>query len=173
MSARKKLLDAAAQLAATEGVQGLSVERVVTAAGVSKGAFFYHFETKEQMIGALVDHVSTIRMADVDADTMAGKSFATTLLKMIESELLEGGQLTGVCVSAVLLDPTLRDKLTARRADWRKRLIEEDGFTPQRAEQLLLSIDGALIGTMLYNSGSQIENATKAADDMQTIVANK
>ena len=173
MSARKKLLDAAAQLAATEGVQGLSVERVVTAAGVSKGAFFYHFETKEQMIGALVDHVSTIRMADVDADTMAGKSFATTLLKMIESELLEGGQLTGVCVSAVLLDPTLRDKLTARRADWRKRLIEEDGFTPERAEQLLLSIDGALIGTMLYNSGSQIENATKAADVMQTIVANK
>ena len=172
MSAREKLLTAAAQLAATEGDQGLSVERVITAAAVSKGAFFYHFETKEQMIGALVDHVSTVRMAEVDANTKAGKSFAETLLKMIESELLDGGQLTGVCVSAVLLDPSLRDKLTARRADWRKRLTEEDGFSPERAEQFLFSIDGALIGTMLYNAGSRSEHAAKAVDVMQSLVAD-
>ena len=64
MSAKEKLLNAAAQLAATDGVQGLSVDRVVTAAGVSKGAFLYHFETKGQMISALVDQVSSTRMAE-------------------------------------------------------------------------------------------------------------
>ena len=171
MSAREKLLNAAAQLAATEGDQGLSVERVITAAAVSKGAFFYHFETKEQMIGALVDHVSSVRMAEVDAATKAGKSFADTLLKMIETELLEGGQLTGVCVAAVLLNPSLRESLTARRTDWRQRLIEEDGFTSERAEQLLLTIDGALIGTMLYDAASRSARAANSTKLMRSIVA--
>ena len=95
------------------------------------------------------------------------------LLKMIEKELLEGGQLTGVCGSAVLLDPSLRDNLTARRADWRRRLIEDDGFSPERAEQLILSIDGALIGTMLYTAGSRPDHAKKATAVMQAIAADR
>ena len=99
MSAREKLLNAAAKLAATDGVQALGVERVVQEAEVSKGAFFYHFETKEQMIGALLDHVASQRMAEVDAAVRSGRSFAGALVDMVESELLESGELVGVVVA--------------------------------------------------------------------------
>ena len=170
MSAREKLLNAAAKLAATDGVQGLGVERVVQEAEVSKGAFFYHFETKEQMIGALLDHVASQRMAEVDAAVRSGRSFAGALVDMVESELLESGQLVGVLVAAVLLDSSLRRTLTARQADWRKRLIKEDGFSLERADQLLLTIDGAMIGQMLYDRKLRLKRAKACMRIIRSLV---
>lgn len=40
---RESLLDAGVRLARTTGLAGLSVNRIVEEAGVSKGAFFHHF----------------------------------------------------------------------------------------------------------------------------------
>ena len=40
---RESLLDAGVRLAKTTGLAGLSVNRIVEEAGVSKGAFFHHF----------------------------------------------------------------------------------------------------------------------------------
>jgi len=47
------LLDAGAEVAATEGLSGLSVNRVVAAAGVAKGTFYVHFADREAFVDAL------------------------------------------------------------------------------------------------------------------------
>ena len=50
---RELLLDAGAEVAAAEGLAGLSVNRVVAAAGVAKGTFYVHFTDREAFVDAL------------------------------------------------------------------------------------------------------------------------
>jgi TetR/AcrR family transcriptional repressor of nem operon len=52
---REKILDAAEGLILGNGFVGTSVEMVIEDAGLTKGAFFHHFESKAQLARALVD----------------------------------------------------------------------------------------------------------------------
>jgi AcrR family transcriptional regulator len=47
------LLDAGVAVAEEHGLAGLSVNRVVAVAGVAKGTFYVHFESREQFVDAL------------------------------------------------------------------------------------------------------------------------
>jgi AcrR family transcriptional regulator len=51
------LLDAAAELISRHGVQDLTLEGVAAAAGVTKGGLIYHFKTKDDLLGALVERM--------------------------------------------------------------------------------------------------------------------
>ena len=53
--ARAALLDAAAETFAAHGYAGASVDRIVRRAGFSKGTFYWHFATKEELFLALVE----------------------------------------------------------------------------------------------------------------------
>jgi TetR/AcrR family transcriptional regulator, transcriptional repressor for nem operon len=48
-SARSKLIDAAHMLVRRQGYAATSVDEICTAAGVTKGAFFHHFPSKEAL----------------------------------------------------------------------------------------------------------------------------
>lgn len=52
---RLRLLDKAAQLAATRGITGLSLGDVASAAAISKSGLFKHFESKEAMQFAIME----------------------------------------------------------------------------------------------------------------------
>lgn len=49
MSARTRLLDAATELVRRQGFSGTSVEALCGHAGVTKGAFFHHFRSKDAL----------------------------------------------------------------------------------------------------------------------------
>lgn len=57
---RTKILDAALTVIRTRGYEATRVEDVCAAAGVSKGAFFHHFASKEALAIAAADHWSTV-----------------------------------------------------------------------------------------------------------------
>ena len=173
MSAKNNLLDAAASLAASEGVTALGVERVVKEAGVSKGSFFYHFATKEDMIGTLLEYVAQRCMAEVDDAVEKGARFTDALIDMVVRELKQNGEFIGVLVASVALDPSLRVSLTARYENWRQRMIEEDGLTPESADLLQLAIDGAMISTVIYEPEGRIERANNAERVLRSILENQ
>ena len=52
---RQLLLDAAAKLVAERGYPGAAVNDVIAEAGVSKGSFYWHFKSKDDMLFALLD----------------------------------------------------------------------------------------------------------------------
>lgn len=52
---RRKLLDGACAIILEEGTDKLTIERVISRAGVSKGTFLYHFPTRDRLVEALVN----------------------------------------------------------------------------------------------------------------------
>src|SRR5215471_16939180 len=64
--ARTRLLDAAMQAIRAQGYAATSVDDICRAAGVTKGAFFHHFRSKEDLAVAVAAHFSQ----------MAGQLFA-------------------------------------------------------------------------------------------------
>ncbi|SDG76929.1 TetR/AcrR family transcriptional regulator [Microbacterium pygmaeum] len=62
---RQKLLDAAAQLFAEEGLDAASVEAICERAGFTRGAFYSNFETKDELFLELCGRVARARVAAV------------------------------------------------------------------------------------------------------------
>lgn len=58
-NARDKLLEAAVKLVRTKGFSDTSVDQLCAEAGVTKGAFFHHFASKEALGVAAADYWST------------------------------------------------------------------------------------------------------------------
>lgn len=56
--ARSKLLDAALTVIRTKGYAATTVDELCAAAGVTKGAFFHHFKSKDELAVAAADHWS-------------------------------------------------------------------------------------------------------------------
>ena len=53
-----RLLDAAMQVIRAQGYSGTTVDDICSAAGLTKGAFFHHFESKEDLAVAAAAHFS-------------------------------------------------------------------------------------------------------------------
>lgn len=56
---REMLLDAASELFVAQGVTGTSIDDVAARAGVSKGAVYHHFASKDDLIGAVEQRFTT------------------------------------------------------------------------------------------------------------------
>lgn len=54
-STRERILDLAHELVLKQGYAATSLEQILERAGVTKGAFFHHFKSKEELARALVD----------------------------------------------------------------------------------------------------------------------
>lgn len=57
-TARERILDVALDVIRTKGYNATTVDDLCGAAGVTKGAFFHHFESKEALAVAAADHWS-------------------------------------------------------------------------------------------------------------------
>ncbi|SCZ80027.1 TetR/AcrR family transcriptional regulator [Acidaminobacter hydrogenoformans] len=68
---KKKIFDAAIELIKTKGYQNVTIDEICAACNVTKGAFYYHFSTKE----------SVIEQIHLDTDQIVERKIAQ-LLKM-------------------------------------------------------------------------------------------
>jgi AcrR family transcriptional regulator len=83
---RGRILDAAVRQFAIAGYDAASVEDICTDAGVSKGAFYHHFPTKQAIFLALMQ--AWLAMIDVGLDAAREDTVPKTLLHM--TDLLPG-----------------------------------------------------------------------------------
>ncbi len=68
---RERLLDAATEIFADEGLQGAAVEAICSRAGFTRGAFYSNFESKEQLFLALLKREFERRAAHLEAQASA------------------------------------------------------------------------------------------------------
>ena len=69
---KKNIYEAAKRLVMEHGIENVSVNSIVEAAGVSKGAFYVHFESKDTLFANLVNDYTN--MADLDYKSFLLKS---------------------------------------------------------------------------------------------------
>ncbi|MBY9065956.1 TetR/AcrR family transcriptional regulator [Hyphomonas sp. WL0036] len=60
---RDNLMEAAFGLVRQKGLSATSVDEICAAAGVSKGAFFHHFKSKEELAAAAANHWTAVTEA--------------------------------------------------------------------------------------------------------------
>ena len=71
---RQVILDVAGRMMAADGPKGLSVSKVAQEAGVNRGTAYHHFQTREQLIAASIEHVSQRLYGEVFLHQASGHS---------------------------------------------------------------------------------------------------
>jgi AcrR family transcriptional regulator len=78
---REHLVDVATELFAAEGYDRTSIEAVMRAAGVSKGALYHHFPGKDALFEAVLDRI-TLRIEEALAAAAIGVDTPIGLLRV-------------------------------------------------------------------------------------------
>ena len=71
---RRRILNAAREVFVDKGLDGASIDDVVAAAGLSVGAIYNYFPTKDELIRQCIDHAVKEETAALLADTQAAGS---------------------------------------------------------------------------------------------------
>src|SRR3989304_5108563 len=72
---RKKILREAIRLFARHGFAGTSVQMIAKAAGIGKSAVFWHFETKERLLQAVLEKIIRDFITQVVSSSRETRSF--------------------------------------------------------------------------------------------------
>lgn len=83
-----RMIRAAVELWSTRGYQGVSVQELVDAAGVTKGAFYHYFEGKEDVLKQIHDQFADFEMELVSSAIEEGDS-TVERLKLITVALVK------------------------------------------------------------------------------------
>jgi len=121
-------LTAALRVFARRGYDQAGVDEIVAEAGYSKGALYWHFSGKEDLLTALLDEridaparetVALLQSAPPDRDMSveAARAFARRLSEQPEAVLLDREYW-----SLAMRDPELRTRYIARHTDLRRAL---------------------------------------------------
>jgi AcrR family transcriptional regulator len=158
---RTHLLEAAVRLFARQGYEASSVAEICAAAGVSKGAFYHHFESKQALFLALLDEWLSRLDAAFSSVRQANTPVPQAVVRMAD---MAGGMLasSGVQLSIMLefwmqayRDPQVWNAAAApyhRYQQYFAGLIEEGvrqgtlrPVDPQLAARLLVSLSMGML----------------------------
>ncbi len=86
---REQMMEAAAKEFARHGYDGASLNHILLAAGVSKGAAYYYFDDKADLFATVVNHYAghVAAHADFDLVRLDGKRFWPALEELIRNAL--------------------------------------------------------------------------------------
>jgi AcrR family transcriptional regulator len=80
---KSKIMDSAIKLFSTRGFSAASVDDICEEAGISKGAFYHHFESKQALFLALLD--SWLQTIDTAIEASKDKTAPETFMQMTEA----------------------------------------------------------------------------------------
>jgi AcrR family transcriptional regulator len=158
---RRQILDAAWRCIARQGFRDLTVDDVCADAGLSKGAFYSHFVSKDTLLmGLIADDAASIAQIAEDPATLR-LSPVQRIRKVTESMLMQGAdparvQLRADVWGAMQTYPDVRAAVTAAVAE-RQRVFREwideavrigemsIDFPPNALAALLLAISDGLV----------------------------
>ena len=121
-NARTKLLDAALGTIRAKGYSATSVDDLCEAAGVTKGAFFHHFKSKEALAVAAADHWSQTTSAMFQAANYhdADDPLARVLAYIdFRKELVRGEIAEFTCLVGTMVQEAYGAADDIRAACWR------------------------------------------------------
>jgi TetR/AcrR family transcriptional repressor of nem operon len=178
--ARTKLLDAALVLIRQKGFAATSVDDLCRAAGVTKGAFFHHFATKDDLgaeaarhwgrvTGALFAAAEYHRVADPFDRIMAYLDLREALLQgeVAEFTCLAGTLLQEVHASSPAITAaawaSIRDHAETLEPMFAAAIAAHAPATPQSAESLARLTQTFLQGAFILSKGEGTSTPAREA----------
>jgi AcrR family transcriptional regulator len=174
---REKILDAAVERIARDGIDGVRIARIAMDAGVSTALVHYHFATREALLAEALEHSFELAGDTRTVDTGEGPA-VQRLREMIDQCLPLPGVQERDWVLWVELwlravrHPELRPtaaKLYARMHDWFVEAIESGDFAPcdadRVADRTLALLDGLGLRALLGDPEVTIERAREEVWD--------
>ena len=150
---RRRIIQAAGARLKRDGVHGSGIATLMADAGLTNGAFYAHFESKEELVAsALAEQLREQRESfSAQPPGLAGlEQIVRTYLSLEHRDNPEGG-----CPSAALLDEITRSTDATKRAytdglltvidDVAARLASDD---PNGARLKTLSVFALMVGTL-------------------------
>lgn len=115
-NSKQSIIDAATQLIAQEGFEGLRTRKIAEVAGVNHATIHYHFKDKERLIGAVVQSMSDkIYQSDLDSLTSETATVRERLAAYFRNNLQQRRQFPErVAVMDALLLRANRDPAVSR-----------------------------------------------------------
>lgn len=183
--ARTKLLDAALSVIRTKGYSATTVDELCAAAGVTKGAFFHHFRSKDELGVAAAEHWSETTaalFARAPYHDHAGPLDRVLGYLAFRKALLQGGVPEFTCLVGTMVQETYETAPAIRAACERSisdhaatleadiaLALQERGLSPDwTARSLALHTQAVLQGAFILakaKGGAQV-----AADSIDHLV---
>ncbi|MES2257471.1 MAG: helix-turn-helix domain-containing protein [Pseudomonadota bacterium] len=163
---RKQILDAASASINQKGIAGMSIADISATAGLSVGAIYTHFKSKEDILAALIAQTNDTPVMDIFTDC---KTKAATLarLKALLHQVEQPGDATlhgRIAIEVVALahrSPRVHDAVETQYLDLRAavlRQVERLQSAPDAAAAA--SIGDCLLGLMLTTQLQQLTGIT-------------
>ena len=154
-STRDRLLDSFETLLVSDGSRAATLEAVAAHAGASKGGLLYHFHTKDELIGAMLDRLRDHAAADVERMRVAPEGPAAYYLNTsvdsgsdFDRALIATARIAQENVDAA------SETLDAVRADWLAVLFSHLNDRPL-AQAIQLMGDGLYFNDTTGNQDPQ------------------
>ena len=149
---RRRMIESAGRRFKTDGIDGAGIATLVADAGLTNGAFYGHFASKDDLVAAVVTRQLADQVEEMNA-TLDGLESVMEYLREYLSPA-HRDNLAGGCPSAALLDDIGRCNFSVREA-------YTHGFTasmaalalhldddPQRAMDRALGLSALLVGAI-------------------------
>jgi AcrR family transcriptional regulator len=81
--AKRRIVEAAMDVMAERGSDRMRIDDVAQKLGVTKGAVYWYFKTKEELIGAVLDRLRS-DIQKIEFDSYYNRSFEETLMQMYD-----------------------------------------------------------------------------------------
>ncbi|HDP90331.1 MAG TPA: TetR/AcrR family transcriptional regulator [Thioalkalivibrio sp.] len=167
---RERILEAAHDLVMRQGYAATSIDQILEAAGITKGAFFYHFKSKASLAQALVERYAAFEegmMRDIlaRAEKLSADPLQQVLIVVgLMEELFEGLEgphpgclFASYCYQNELLDEDVKQVCTTGMLEWRRVLVSRLEAAAERypprlapdyrslADMLTVVLEGAFV----------------------------
>lgn len=111
----EKILEHGGQLLRERGLSKVSVAEIMKAAGLTHGAFYSHFDSKEDMVAKIVEHVSGAACFEIAEAERTPRGLGAYVESYLSSQHRDGpgaGCLIAAIGAELGREPTIRPALT-------------------------------------------------------------
>jgi TetR/AcrR family transcriptional regulator, transcriptional repressor for nem operon len=150
---RRRMIETAGRRFKSDGIDGSGIATLVADAGLTNGAFYGHFASKDDLVASVVAQQLTDQVAVVDALPAGPESIEAFLREYLSPTHRD--DLGGGCPSAALLDEIGRRDETTRQAytDGARSMIEAiarhlDDANPHQADERAIGLFTLLVGSL-------------------------
>ena len=145
MTRKQLIIDSALQLFAEKGIEATSVQQITDHCGISKGAFYLSFKSKDELVFSIIEHFMNNVIRQVD-QAVSQAPDPTQKLQIYFIQLF-----TILTKYTSFADILIREKVSAISDDVIERIHYYTAISNKNLEKLLLEVFGNQIEGKQYD----------------------